>query len=83
MQNYTSNDNQFSSYDLGLAASLVCSGFPVDYLDKSNPHKVGFFFQRIDGLDQAIQLYWADQLQVPALSYFNAIKMLKNRIYSE
>lgn len=83
MDNYNSNTQQFSSYDLGLAASLVCNGFPVDFLDKSNPRKVEFYFQRADGLDQTIQMYWANQLQVPALSYFNALKMLKNRIYSE
>jgi hypothetical protein len=83
MQHYSNNESQFSSYDLGLTASLVCSGFPVDFLDKSNPRKVEFYFQRADGLDQAIQMYWANLLQVPALSYFNALKMLKNRIYSE
>lgn len=81
--NTLSENDFFYSTDLGLAASLVSHGFFLNHLDKSNPQKVEFCFERVSQLDQAIQLYWANQLTVPALAYFNALKMLKNRIYSE
>lgn len=74
--------NNFTTFDLGLAAGLVSAGCPVSHLDKSQPQKVQFMFERKEGLDEVIQLYWANSLQVSALEYFNSIKMLKNRIYS-
>ncbi len=82
MSNYSVND-YFNTFDLGLSAALVSLGFPIDHLDKSNARKVEFVFLRVDGLDQAIQSYWSNSLSVSALSYFNATKMIKNRIYSE
>ena len=81
--NTNAANDYFYSTDLGLSASLISNGFLLHHLDKTNPHKVEFCFQRVDELDQTIQLYWANQLTVPALAYFNALKMLKNRIYSE
>lgn len=74
--------NSFATFDLGLAAALVSAGCPVSHLDKSQPQKVQFVFERKEGIDDAIQLYWANGLQISAFEYFNNLKMLKNRIYS-
>lgn len=80
---YHNTNDYFSSYDLGLVSALVCLGYPIDYLDKSNPRKVEFFLVRQEGMEEAIQQFWAGQLHLPALGYFNSIKNLKNRIYAE
>jgi len=77
------SNHYFFTHDLGLASALVVAGFPLDHLDKTNPQKVKFVFNRIEGQDEAVQAYWSDQLSLSVLSYFNAVKMLKNRIYSE
>lgn len=73
----------FSTHDLGLAAALLTAGFPVDHLDKHDPTKVEFVFSRIEGMDEIIQLYWNNNLKLSLLAFFNNIKILKNRIYSE
>lgn len=75
-------NNYFSTQDLGLSAALVTSSFPIDHLDKSDLSKIKFVFVREEGLDEIVQLYWANELKLSLLAYFNNLKMLKNRIYS-
>jgi len=80
------SDNQvdfFNTFDLGSAASLVTAGFELVALDKSNIRKVQFIFHRTTGIEKVIDEYWTDKLEVKARLYFDNIKMLKNRIYSE
>ena len=72
----------FTTYDLGCSAALVCSRFVLLSIDKENPRKALFVFRREEGIDDAAQKYWTDQLQVPARAFFDTIKMLKNRLYS-
>ena len=69
-------------FDLGVSASLVTAGFELVSLDKTNPRKVQFIFKRGVGIEKVIDDYWADRLEVKARSYFDNIKMIKNRIYS-
>ncbi len=72
-----------SSFDLGLAAALICTGFELVSLGRENPRKVRFLFRRSDGIDEIANNYWSDRLEVKARAYFDALKMLKNRLYSE
>ena len=71
------------TFDLGAAASLVTGGFKLVSLDKSNPRKVQFIFCREVGIEKVVDDYWADHLEVKARAFFDNVKMLKNRIYSE
>lgn len=73
----------FYTFDLGLSAALVSVGFSLVSLDRENLRKVKFVFRRADGMDGVIDAYWADRLEVKARTYFDATKMLKNRLYSE
>lgn len=77
------NSNFFYTFDLGLSAALVSVGFSLVSLDRENLRKVQFVFRRGDGMDDVIDAYWADRLEVKARTYFDATKMLKNRLYSE
>lgn len=77
------DQHYFTTYDLGLAAALVAAGIPLDHLDKNHPSKVQFAFRRTSGVDAIIQNYWSNTCEVNAQTYFNALKMLKNRIYSQ
>ena len=72
-----------STFDLGAAASLVSAGFELVSLDKANPRKVQFIFCRVIGIEKVVDDYWSDKLEVKARSFFDNMKMLKNRIYSE
>lgn len=74
---------RFRSFDLGLSAALVSAGFSLLSLDRENLRKVQFIFRRSDGIDEIVEQYWDDRLEIKARTYFDALKMLKNRIYSE
>ena len=76
------NDNYFTTYDLGLAASLASLNYEIVDLDKENPRKVRFIFPKSSALNQAVKAYFSGKLTVNARLMFENIKMLKNRIYS-
>jgi hypothetical protein len=44
---------------------------------------VQFAFLREAGIERILDGYWADRLEVKARSFFDNLKMLKNRLYSE
>lgn len=73
---------RFTTFDLGLASALVALGHQIKELDRANPNRVQFVFVRSDELDAAVNAYWADEVSVPPQQYFNAMKSLKNQIYS-
>lgn len=75
--------NFFRSFDLGLSAALISVGFSLVSLDREDFRKVQFVFRRGDGMDDVIDAYWANRLEVKARTYFDTLKMLKNRLYSE
>lgn len=71
----------FSSSEFALCASLVALGFTLDSIDKNNTQKVTFNFKRTQDLDEAIQKFWNRQLLIEPISYFEAQRYLKSRIY--
>jgi len=77
------NDRYFYTYDLGCSSALISAGFELVSLDKTNPRKVQFIFRREVGIEKVVDNYWADHLEVKARAFFDNVKMLKNRIYSE
>lgn len=81
-QKLNTNDYYFT-YDLGCSSALISAGFELVSLDKTNPRKVQFIFRREVGIEKVVDEYWADRLEVKARAFFDNIKMLKNRIYSE
>lgn len=78
-----SMNNDFSTYDLGLASVLLSLGFALVELDKGNPRKVRFVFLRTEKIDAAIGKYWSNELKINAQTLLNSQKALKNRIYSD
>ena len=79
----TNNQDQlFTTFDISLAAALISKGFHLLDLDKTNPRKVQFLFKDSNNLQQVIDDYWSDSLQVNARTYFDDVKLLKNRIYT-
>ena len=76
-------DTVFATYDLGCSSALITAGFELLTLDKANPKKVQFVFRREVGIEKVVDNYWADRLEVKARTFFDNVKMCKNRIYSE
>ena len=76
-------ETYFTTYDLGLAAAIIANGYPIDHIDKSHHRKAQFVFKRTYGVEKLVQNFWAMKLHVDAHTYFNSLKHLKNRLYSE
>jgi len=75
--------NWLFTFDLGLSASLISAGFSLVAIDRKNLSKAQFCFRRAEGMDKAINAYWDNTLDVKARTYFDTLKMLKNRLHSE
>jgi hypothetical protein len=74
----------FTTYDLGVSTALLCAGFELLSVDKnSNSRKALFIFKRDDGIDDVTDCYFSDRLVVKARSFFDHLKALKNKLYSE
>lgn len=71
----------YRTTDLSCAAAIAL-WFPPESIDRSNPSKAEFIFLRNQQLNQLLESFWKGELQVEATSYFNSIKLLKNRIMS-
>lgn len=73
-------DDYYSTSDLALATAIsLC--YPLEVVDRSNPHKAVFLFKRDESLDRYIDGYWRGELKVNPAAYFNQLKILKSRIY--
>lgn len=72
----------FTNYDIGLSAALLCAGFELLAVEKSNPRKALFMFRRKANIEDAANGYFTDKLKVKARSFFDHLKALKNQLYS-
>jgi hypothetical protein len=73
----------FTTYDLGVSTALLCAGFQLLSVEKDNPRKALFIFQKADGIKDIADRYFSDRLEVKARSFFDHLKALKNKLYSE
>lgn len=69
--------------DLGCAAALVTADFSLLTLDRTNPRKVRFIFRREAGIEKIADNFWSDNLEQKSRSFWDNIKNLKNRLYSD
>jgi len=74
---------KFSTFDLGLATTLLTLNYELIELEKTNPKKTRFVFKESGDINQTINHYWNNEITVSALSFFNNLKTLKNRLYSD
>ena len=58
-------------------------GYELLSLDRANPRKVLFVFRRTDKVDDIANAYLVDRLELNARAFFDQLKALKNRLYSE
>ena len=78
----SSGDEFFSTTDLGIAAALLTENFELLNLDKSDPRKVRFVFRRDDGIIKVADDFWSNRLEQKVRSFWENVKVLKNRLYS-
>jgi hypothetical protein len=73
----------FTTYDLGVSTALLCVDFELLSVDKENPRKALFIFKKANGIEDVANRYFSDKLEVKARSFFDHLKALKNKLYSE
>ena len=75
----TKNDYwQTSSLPLVATISLY---YPIVTIDKRDPRRAIFSFERDERLIQLVQDFWNNQLKVNPRKYFDQIKFIKSRLY--
>jgi hypothetical protein len=72
----------WTTYDLGVAAALLCCGYELWSLDRTNARKVLFVFRYAETIEDTANAYIADRLELNARAFFDQLKALKNRLYS-
>ena len=76
------NDDVIATFDLGCAAALITANFELFSMDRENPRKVKFIFRRESGIEKVADDYWSDRLEQKSRSFWDNMKNLKNRLYS-
>ena len=75
-------NQNFGTSDLPLAAVLSLY-FPIESVNRSNPHRIEFEFENNPRLQNILQEYLQSRLRVEPKQYFYQLKTLKARIHGE
>ena len=75
-------DKVFTTSDLGIAAALLTADFELLTLDRTDPRKVKFIFNRENGIAKVAEDFWSNRLEQKARTFWDNVKVLKNRLYS-
>jgi hypothetical protein len=73
----------WTTYDLGVAAALLCLGYELLSLNRANARKVLFVFKQEEKIDDVANSYVADRLELNARAFFDQLRALKNRLYND
>jgi len=71
----------YKTADLALAAVIFIS-YPLESIDRQD-RKAQFLFKKDTGLDELIANYWRGELKVDPRRYFEALRLIKARLYGE
>ena len=72
----------YRTSDLALASAIALY-YPIDAIDKQNPHKAEFIFRREENFDALIEQYWKGLLRIEPQAYFQQLRLVKSRLYGE
>lgn len=81
MQSITAN-NFYQTSDFSLAATLSV-WVPLVAVDRTNPRRSCFLFERSQELDTLVEAFHQRQLSVEPQTYYGAIRALKARLYED
>jgi hypothetical protein len=76
-------NQKFITYDIALAAALITLGYKLLNIEKIAERRSQFILSHDDHTDKMVNDYWSDQLILPVRSFYDNLKMIKNRLYSE
>jgi len=76
----TDANTTYQTSDLPCAAALSLF-FPIESVDKADPRRAYFIFERTAELERIVAEFQRRELQVEPRAYFDQIKALKTRLY--
>mgnify|MGYP001610450747 FL=1 len=79
---FQNEKNLYRTADLALAVAIYLF-FPLKAIDRLNPRKAMFCFEQNKKLDELVEKYWHGELKVDPQAYFNALRIIKTRLYGE
>jgi len=82
IMNNSLNENLYRTSDLALVTTLSLYS-PIETTEPMDDRKVFFVFLKTPDLDMLIKKYWAGKLRVEPQRFFNQLKVIKTRIYSQ
>jgi len=74
-------NDYFESADLSLIGALSCYGYQPEAINRKTPTRATFLIRRDKKLDELVQLFWAHELRIDPLLYFNCLREIKTRLY--
>lgn len=72
----------YTTQNLALAATLYV-WYPLEGIVRNDSRKVDFQFPKNQELEKLVDSFWRKEVKVEPLSYFEALKTLKSRIYGD
>lgn len=83
MRTETTEQNGFyRTSDLALA-TVISLSHQIEAVDRKNPRRADFLFQRNERLDEIIEKYWDGKLKIEPQAFFNQLRIIKSRLYGE
>lgn len=80
--NTLKENDYFESSDISLITALCCYGYRIEAIKRPvHGDRATFVVPRERGLDKLTQGFWAHELLVDPLLYFNYLKEIKTRLY--
>ncbi|MDP4010081.1 MAG: DUF5659 domain-containing protein [Candidatus Shapirobacteria bacterium] len=76
------NEDYYKTSDLALVTALSLY-YPIESLETVDNRKIFFVFKKTQELENLIGMYWNSELKVEPQQFFNQLKVIKTRIYSQ
>lgn len=81
-EEFINKGSMYRTADLSLSTVIFMS-FPLEAIDKRNARKAYFIFKSSPELLEIVEQYWKGELKVEPQAYFNALRIIKARLYGE
>lgn len=75
-------NESYQTSDLALVAALCCHGAIIESVDRRAQRAI-FHIRSERGINQLVQAFHSRSLNIEPLTYFNALKNAKSRLYED
>lgn len=82
----STDGKDYRTTDIDVASTLLCKGYELAHVflltgSKANGRKACFVFHGHPAIEDAVQGFWSNRIEVTPQQFANARKGLKSRVY--